>query len=244
MADAPRLYGDLAAWFHLLTPPEDYRHEAAAYLGLIVGASARDVNTLLELGSGGGNNAVHLKRHLAPTLVDRSEAMLRESRRINPDLEHLVGDMLSLRLDRAFDAVFVHDAASHVLGTDEAAALAATCRAHLAPGGVALACPDHLRETFAPSTCHGGSDASDGTRGLRYLEWVQELGADGRYVVRMAYLLREGDTTRCVHDALTCSALPRAAWLDAFGAAGFSRVEAVPVPGVGDDPTEAILAVA
>lgn len=244
MADAPRLYGDLAAWFRLLTPPEDYADEAAAYRRLIAGASLRPVRTMLELGSGGGNNAFHLKRRLVPTLVDRSEAMLRQSRRINPDVEHLAGDMLSLRLDRRFDAVFVHDAASHLVSADEVSALAATCRAHLRAEGVALACPDHLRETFAPSTNHGGIDAPDGSHGLRYVEWVQDLSADDGYVVHMAYLLREGAATRCVHDVLRCGALPRTTWLDGFRAAGFSRVDTVHVPGAGVDPAEAILAVA
>jgi SAM-dependent methyltransferase len=245
MDDAPRLYGDLARWFPLLSPPGDAREEAATYLQRMADATRRPLRTVLELGSGGGHNALHLKGHVTLTLVDRSEAMLAESRRLNPEVEHRRGDMLSLRLDRAFDAVFVHDAASHVLDSDQAARLAATCRAHLEPGGVALVCPDHLRETFAPSTTHGGRDADDGRRGLRYLEWVQGLEPDGtRYLVHMAYLLREGATTRCVSDVLRCGALPRATWLAAFRAAGFDDAETVAVPGAGAEPGEAILAVA
>ena len=49
--------------------------------------------TLLELGSGGGNMASHLKRDLRLTLTDLSMQMLDESRRINPEAEHLVGDI-------------------------------------------------------------------------------------------------------------------------------------------------------
>jgi len=66
-----RLYGDLAPWFHLLTAPEDYAAEAERYRSLIVGA-VPDAQTLLELGSGGGNNASHLKAHFACTLSDVS----------------------------------------------------------------------------------------------------------------------------------------------------------------------------
>jgi hypothetical protein len=54
-----RLYGDLAPWFHLLTAPEDYAAESERYRSLIVGA-APGAQTLLELASGGGNNASHL----------------------------------------------------------------------------------------------------------------------------------------------------------------------------------------
>ena len=73
------------------------------------------VSTVLELGSGGGNNASHLKRHFTLTLVDRSPEMLELSRGLNPELEHVEGDMRTMRLDRTFDAVFVHDALAYIL---------------------------------------------------------------------------------------------------------------------------------
>src|SRR3972149_1508073 len=61
-------------------------------------------HTVLELGSGGGNNASHMKAHFKLTLVDRSPAMLAVSRALNPECEHLEGDMRTLRLGRGFDA--------------------------------------------------------------------------------------------------------------------------------------------
>ena len=51
-----RLYSDLAGWFHLLTSPADYVEEAARYRSLMEEACP-GAQTLLELGSGGGNNA-------------------------------------------------------------------------------------------------------------------------------------------------------------------------------------------
>jgi hypothetical protein len=36
------------------------------------------------------------------------------SRALNPDCEHLDGDMRSVRLARSFDAVFVHDAVCYM----------------------------------------------------------------------------------------------------------------------------------
>jgi trans-aconitate methyltransferase len=48
------------------------------------------------------------------TLVDLSEEMLVVSRRLNPECEHLLGDMRTLRLGRSFDAVFVHDAIDYM----------------------------------------------------------------------------------------------------------------------------------
>ena len=106
----PKLYFELSSWYHLLSSPSDYGEEAEFVRSLIAGASAIPPVTVLELGSGGGNNASHLKAHFKLTLADLSEGMLDLSRRLNPECEHIHGDMRTLRLDRLFDAVFIHDA--------------------------------------------------------------------------------------------------------------------------------------
>jgi hypothetical protein len=60
----PRLYTELADWFHLLTAPDEYAEEADFYWRTIRAASSTPPTTLLELGSGGGNNAWHYKQHV------------------------------------------------------------------------------------------------------------------------------------------------------------------------------------
>ena len=70
--DLPKLYGELAPWFHLLSSPPDYAEEAEFARGLIQEASATPPGNVLELGSGGGNNASHLKAYFKMTLVDLS----------------------------------------------------------------------------------------------------------------------------------------------------------------------------
>ena len=62
MDTLPSLYGELADWWPVLSTPEDYEEEANFYQQLILSLSATDPKTLLELGSGGGNNASHLKK--------------------------------------------------------------------------------------------------------------------------------------------------------------------------------------
>jgi trans-aconitate methyltransferase len=49
-----------------------------------------------------------MKKDFEMTLVDLSPQMLEVSKRQNPDCEHVVGDMRTVRLGREFDAVFVH----------------------------------------------------------------------------------------------------------------------------------------
>lgn len=81
MTDAPasyRFYDDLAAWWPLISPPEEYTEEAA-YTGSLLATAAVSVREVLELGSGGGHNAVHLKADLELTLVDLSD---RDARRV------------------------------------------------------------------------------------------------------------------------------------------------------------------
>ena len=91
-----RFYRDLASWWPLISPPEEYAEEAAFAASLLRTAKP-PARTVLELGSGGGNNAFHLKNEFEMTLVDLSEEMLAVSRQLNPDCDHLRGDMRTLR---------------------------------------------------------------------------------------------------------------------------------------------------
>src|SRR5262245_2014986 len=53
---ALRMYTDLARWWPLISPPEDYAEEAAE-AARHLRAAAIPVREVLELGSGGGHNA-------------------------------------------------------------------------------------------------------------------------------------------------------------------------------------------
>jgi SAM-dependent methyltransferase len=223
----PRLYTDLADWIPLLTPVCEYAEEAAFYLRLFEAHCRRPPRTLLELGSGGGHNAYYLKKSFECTLVDLAPAMLEVSRRLNPECEHVPGDMRSIRLDRVFDCVLVHDAVSYVATRGDLARAAATAFAHTAPGGAAIFQPDFVAQTFAPGASTGGGEA-DG-RALQYLEWRWDPDPeDGVYLTGMAYLLRERDgTVRAVHDRHVMGLFARGEWLETIAGAGFTAL-AVP----------------
>jgi SAM-dependent methyltransferase len=225
----PRLYGELASWFHLLTAPEEYAEEAALYRRVLTDACDEQPRTVLELGSGGGNNASHLKAHFELTLVDRSPQMLELSRSLNPECRHLDGDMRDVRLGEEFDAVFVHDAVSYITTEDDLAATIATAAAHLRPGGAVLFVPDFVRERFEPHTAHGGHDGAD--RALRYLEWFWDPDpTDTTYVCDFAYLLREGGEVRCVEDRHLCGLFLRTTWLELIERAGLEACQQVGPP--------------
>jgi SAM-dependent methyltransferase len=219
--DTPRMYGDLAPWWPLLSPPEDYAEEAAMVAGL-VRAAAPGARTLLELGSGGGHNAVHLRTAYEMTLVDLSPGMLEVSRRLNRGAEHVEGDMRTVRLDRTFDAVLVHDALDYLLTAEDVAAMLATAVAHLRPGGVLVLVPDHVRETFEEDTEHGGTDAADGS-GIRYLAWTYDPDPDDESVVtQFAYLVRTADgRVTSSSETHRCGLFGQQQWLGWLTGAGF-----------------------
>src|SRR5215510_5968065 len=188
--DLPKLYDELASWFHLLSAPPDYAEEAEFARSLFVDASSTPPLTVLEIGSGGGNNASHLKAHFRMTLVDLSQAMLDLSRKLNPECEHIQGDMRALRLGRLFDAVFIHDAIMYMTDEHDLQLALETASIHCKPGGVGLFMPDVLRETFVSLTTHGGHDSETGDgRSIRYIEWTFDVDpSDHTYTVDFVYL--------------------------------------------------------
>ncbi len=213
-ARAVHMYSDLAPWFHLLTHPSDYGDEAEFTVRAVEGTILGEARTLLELGSGGGNTASHLKRRFECTLTDLSPDMLEVSRTINPECEHLVGDMRTLRLGRTFDVVFAHDALSYLTTETDLGAAIETASVHVRPGGIVLLVPDATSEMFVPGTDTGGHDGEDG-RSLRFLEWTHapEPGATS-YVVDYAIVVRTPDgATRVVHDVHELGLFPEETWL-------------------------------
>jgi SAM-dependent methyltransferase len=216
------LYSALAEWWPLLSAPADYAEEAAIYARELAAASSRPLRSVLELGSGGGHNASHMKAHFAMVLIDLSAGMQAHSRALNPECEHAIGDMRTVRLGRTFDGVFVHDAVCYMASESDLRQAIETAFVHCAPGGAALFAPDYLSETFVPGTDCGGHDGPE--RSLRYLEWVWDPDpADTTYLVDYAILLRDADgTTRVEHDRHEEGVFPRATWLRLMTDAGFT----------------------
>jgi hypothetical protein len=199
--ETSKLYGELASWWPLLSPPADYAEEAAFYERTLLTSCEPPARTLLELGSGGG--------------------MLEVSRALNPECEHLEGDMRSARLGRIFDCVFIHDAIGYMTSESDLRKAIETAFVHCRPGGGALFAPDSVRENFRPSTSCGGHDGGD--RGLRYLEWSWDPDpTDTTCVTDYAYLLRESDgSVKVEHERHLEGLFPRADWLCLLSDVGF-----------------------
>jgi SAM-dependent methyltransferase len=242
-----KLYEELADWWPLVSAPADYAEEAAEYLRLFRAAASGPLSEVLELGSGGGNNASHLKREFKLTLVDPSERMLEMSRALNPECIHIPGDMRTVRLGRVFDAVFIHDAVDYMTTEADLRAALETAAIHLRPGGVVQVAPDATAETFEPGEILGGGDEPPGpdgrSRSVRFIEWTLPPEPGETFTtVHYALLLRERDgSVRSVHDVHRCGLFPRATWLRLFDEAGLdARIEPRTLEGVQYDTFIAI----
>lgn len=168
-----RLYGDLAHLWPLISPHEEYADEAQYWRNVLRAKLGSGRHQLLELGVGGGHNLSHLAEEFQATAVDISAKMLANSIRLNPGVEHHVGDMRTVRLGRTFKAVLIHDAISYMLTEADLRATFATVRAHLEPGGVFITAPDWFRETFTGTRVSHRIRRKDDLE-LTFIEYVHD----------------------------------------------------------------------
>ena len=152
--------------------------------------------------------------------------MLALSEKLNPECEHIQGDMRTLRLGRTFDVVFVHDAVSYLMTEDDLRAAVGTAAAHVRPGGVVILTPDATTEIFEPRTDHGGHDGDDG-RSLRYLEWIHPR-TPGTSTYTVDYVIAVPGPEQpfeIVHDRHVLGVFPSATWRRLLEEAGLEVVD-------------------
>jgi ubiquinone/menaquinone biosynthesis C-methylase UbiE len=221
-----KMYTELASWWPLISSPADYKEEAGIFSNILK-SNCKPCKKVLELGSGGGNNASHMKKHFHLTLVDRASGMLKNSRKLNPECEHILGDMRTVRLNRVFDAVFIHDAIMYLTTRQDLEQAFYTAYMHLRKNGCVLVVPDFFKEHFKSSTkCHGHDKSK---KGIRYLEWNFDPDArDTTCECHFAYLIKYADgRVKIVHDRHIMGIFPKATWLKLLKKVGF-KVKVVP----------------
>jgi len=219
-----RLYEDLASWWPYIAPRDTYGDEAAVYLRLLDDALGRKASSVLELGSGGGQLAAHFGDDREVVLSDLSETMLQQSRLHNAEREHVLGDMRTMRLERTFDAVLLHDAVMYLTSPEDLRATFETAAAHLAPGGVFLVLPDVVKETFEEGSISGGSY---GKPAAQLLEWHWDPDPeDDTYRVDMCLILRHEDgRVETVHEHHEMGLFDRRTLCHLIRDAGFDLVQ-------------------
>jgi SAM-dependent methyltransferase len=216
------LYRELAGWWPVISPPAEYADDAMI-IDEIFGTAAEPVRSVLDLGCGGGHVAAYLKGGRSMTLVDVSAEMLAVSRQLNPDCEHIQGDMRAIRLNREFDAVLVHDAIDYVTTQADLACVIATAFAHCRPDGVAVFAPDHTAETFRAGRGAGGGHDDTGRQASFRERTTDPDPGDDWILAEYEFTLREPDgSVRIVPEAHRLGSFRRDTWLRLLRAAGFT----------------------
>jgi len=219
--DQRRLYDDLAWTWPIISDKEHYVHEAETFVTVLRAYAHREVKTLLHLGCGGGHLDYTLKAHLAVTGVDTSEAMLSLARRLNPEVAYLAGDMRTVHLGLAFDAVMVADSIDYMLTEDDLRAVFATAFAHLKPGGAFCTYAEEIAGCFQQNRTRC-SVRSQGDAEIVFVENAYDPDpADTTYENVFVYLIRHGGRLEVETDRHLGGLFPMATWLRLLGEAGF-----------------------
>jgi len=226
MENTCRLYTDLAwLWPMWGDAADEYAHYGRHVAGLIEQHAARPAATLLDIGCGGGKNVFTLKERFSVTGVDLSPAMLAQARQLNPESTFVRGDMRTFRLGTTFDAVLMDDAISYMTCLADFAAAFRTASVHLNPGGVLIATPDVMVETFqqnrtivTPATRAGSRDELD----VVFVENLYDPDpADEQYETTVLYLIREHGRLRIETDHWTMGLFSRETWKRVLQEIGF-----------------------
>ena len=225
-----RLYTDLAYLWPMFSPPEDYADDADHWRQALRDRLGPGRHSVLELGSGGGHTLSHLTEDFDMTGVDLSERMLTLSKELNPNVNHHVGDMRSVRLGETFDAVAIHDAVCYLLSEKDLRATFATARAHLNPGGILLLTPDYLKESFAgPRVLHWICHQAEPQ--FTVIEYCHDPDPEDSIIESVFFFILQEETgLRIEQDRHITGLFSADTWLELLDEAGFDG-ELIGLPG-------------
>ena len=232
MKDTRHLYTDLAwLWPMWGDAATEYAHYCQHVSGLIREHARRPAATLLDIGCGGGKNALNLSRDFDVTGLDLSPAMLALAKELNPGCTFVQGDMRTFRLGRTFDAVLMDDAISHMNCRADFVAAFRTASAHLNPGGVLIATPDVTIETFQQNRTTTTSATRDGVD-VVFVENVYDPDpADEQYDTTILYLIRDHGRLRIETEHWTMGIFSLDTWKHVLRDTGFQVHEGQYNPG-------------
>ncbi len=220
-----RLYDDLAWLWPLWEDVEVYRPESELFAKLIKKHAKVEVHTLLDMGCGGGKNVFHLKRHFAVTGIDRSDAMLVNARKLNPECEFYRKDMRRFNFKRRFDSVFINDAITYMKTEHEMLNVFHMAYKHLRDGGVMISYPDRCKERFKQNETTVWTSRHNDTD-LTFIENDYDPNPkDQTYESTFIYLIREKGKLRIEHDLHVCGLFGLDVWRKLLRKVGFRVFE-------------------
>lgn len=219
--DARRLYGDLAWVWPIISPVEEYAQDGELFTTAIREESPTPVNTLLDIGCGGGHLDYHLKKDFQVVAADISESMLALARELNPEITHHQGDMRTLRLGRLFDTVLIYDAINYMCTTEDLQAAFQTAFAHLRPGGLLLTFAEVTAESFQQNKTYVRVHSRAGVELVFIENYYDPDPRDTAYESTFFYLIRQGGKLTVEMDRHLCGVFPLETWRQLLRQVGF-----------------------
>jgi len=224
-----RMYDDLVDYWPLLSSPEDYKSESSCWNQALREKLGPGKHPILEFGIGAGDNLSHFAAEFKVTGVDLSEKMLELSRQKNPTVEHIVGDMRSIRLKRKFKAVIIHDAISYLTSERDLLDTFVAAAAHLEPGGIFITAPEWYKETHKKGAAYHITRRRNGLE-LTFIQYdTYPIPDDTLLQCLMLYLISEKGKIRVEQDLQQTGIFPLSVWEILLADAGFS-LEKRPYP--------------
>lgn len=220
MKNQRRLYRDLSWTWPIISPPEDYIEESERIKRLIRKHSKIPVKTLLNLGCGGGHVDWVLKKYFAITGVDISPNMLKNARKLNPQITYFKADIRTVRLKKEFDAVVLHDSVNYMLTRNDLKAVFKTAYVHLKPGGVLWTYVEEHNKIQQNRTKL--STSKQGNTEITFIEnYYDPNPRDTTYEFVFVYLIRKNKKLRIHTDRHLCGIFKLKTWFSVIREVGF-----------------------
>jgi len=221
MDQQQRLYKDLAPYFPIITPPEDYIEEGEYFAQVIKNTSLIESKTLLDLGCGAGNDDAALKKYFKITGVDVSDDMLKLAKKLNPKAKYIKGDMRFVRLKKTFDAVTIFDSINYMVTKDDLQAVFETAYKHLKPGGVLLTVAEETPDHFTQNKTLLTNNLKGDTHVTFIENYFDPEPKDTSYEATFVFLIRSKGNLRIETDKHICGIFSLETWIDLLQETGF-----------------------
>lgn len=219
--DQQRLYGDLAWTWPIISPPEEYKEESERIKKVILQYSQIPVETLLNLGCGGGYVDSILKKYFKITSIDVSTDMLTLAKKLNPQVTYVRGDMRRIRLKKEFDAVLIHDSINYMCTRSDLRAAFRTAYSHLKPGGVLYMFVEEYDRLRQP--CVHFSTHKKGRTEITFIEHQYDPNPkDTTYESTFISLVRRNKKLEIYTDRHLCGIFPLNTWSKILREIGFT----------------------
>ncbi len=220
-----RLYKDLSWTWPIISPPKDYIEEVEFFVVKIKEYAKINTKSLLNLGCGGGHMDWTLKKQFDMTSIDISPDMLALARKLNPEVNYIEEDMRTVRLDRKFDTVIIHDSILYMQTLDELKAAFLTAYEHLKDNGLMITYCEEWPEHFVQNKVRTQTEIKDNVEIIFIENYYDPYPNDTTYEGTFIYLIRCDGKLEVQKDFHTMGIFPLDDWRRKIKEVGFSLIE-------------------